>query len=81
MKYPFLNREGTMAKSFTDKFRDFVKASATESNKPMTRGEIATAVARKKRKAATKKRASKKATKAAPKKAAKKSKRSKRRSS
>jgi hypothetical protein len=56
-------------KSIDEQFRDFVKASTAESNKPMTRSEIATASAKKKSKA--KRTAKKTAKKAAPKKTAK----------
>jgi hypothetical protein len=67
-----------MAKSIVQKFKDFLDASPAESNKPMTRGEIATTRAKKKRKTATANRATKtankKAKKAAPKKGVKKTK-------
>ncbi len=59
-------------KTFTEKFRDFVKASPAESNVPMTRKEIATAQARKKKKQATANRATKKAAKKTAKKVVKK---------
>jgi hypothetical protein len=62
-------------KTIVEKFRDFMEASSDKSNKPMTKGEIATAVKKKKRKAATKTWAAESAKKAAPKKTAKKSKR------
>jgi hypothetical protein len=63
-------------KTIAEKFKDFMETSSDNSNKPMTKGEIATTVAKKKRKASTKKRTAKKtAKKAAPKKKAKKSKR------
>jgi hypothetical protein len=60
-------------KTIVEKFRDFMEASSDKSNKPMTKGEITTAVTKRKRKAATKKRTAK-----AAKKAAKKGKKSKR---
>ena len=60
----FDKRERIMAKkSVAQKFREFLDASPDESNVPMTRGEIATAVAKKKRKAATKNRPLKSAAK------------------
>jgi hypothetical protein len=62
-------------KSITEQFRDFLRASPAQSNKPMTKGEIATAVGKKKRKAADKQRASKSPAK--KKTASKKSKRTK----
>jgi hypothetical protein len=64
-----------LKKTIVEKFRDFMEASSDKSNKPMpmTKGEIATAVTKRKRKAATKKRS---ATKSSQKK--KKDKKSKR---
>jgi hypothetical protein len=53
-----------------------VAATTAESNEPMTKGEIATTVAKKKRKAATKRRSSKSAKKKTAK-SAKKSKKKK----
>lgn len=46
-------------KTIVEKFRDFMEASSEKSNKPMTKGEIATAVTKKKRKVATEKRSAK----------------------
>jgi hypothetical protein len=42
-------------KTIVDKLREFMAASADDSKKPMTRSEIVKTVAKKKRKAATKK--------------------------
>jgi hypothetical protein len=60
-------------KTIAQKFRDFLDAAPAESNKPMTKGEIARTVAKKKRKAASKKGSSKSPArkKAAPKKSKK----------
>jgi hypothetical protein len=68
---------GPMAKkTIVEKFREFMEASSDQSNKPMTKAEIATAVKKRKRKAATKKRSAKSSKKkATPKKKGKKSKR------
>jgi hypothetical protein len=74
-------REGIMAKkTIIEKFKEFLDASSAESNEPMTGGEIATAKANNKSKAAAKKRSSKSTgkTKTAPKKAKKKTKKAKR---
>jgi hypothetical protein len=59
-------------KTFTEQFRDFVKASPGQSNVPMTRKEIATAQAKKKTKQATANRAAKKTAKKTAKKVTKK---------
>jgi hypothetical protein len=67
-------------KTIIEKFKEFLDASSAESNEPMTGGEIATAKANNKSKAAAKKRSSKSTgkTKTAPKKAKKKTKKAKR---
>jgi hypothetical protein len=59
-------------KSLMEKFKAFVEASPSESNEPMTKGEIATAMARKRRKGAATKRPAKAASKMKAKKAVKK---------
>lgn len=61
-------------KTIVEKFREFMEASSDNSNKPMTKGEIATAVTKRKRKAAIRKRSAKTAGKQSVKKG-KKSKR------
>jgi hypothetical protein len=58
-------------KSIMERFKAFVEASPSESNEPMTKGEIATAMARKRRKGAAK-RPAKAASKLKAKKAVKK---------
>jgi hypothetical protein len=58
-------------KSIMEKFKAFVEASPSESNEPMTKGEIATAMARKRSKGAAK-RPAKGASKLKAKKAVKK---------